>query len=121
MLRHENSKTHKVTDTSVGYWTELLRIEFGSRATSSRHASAHQFHRGATKKSVEPRLLPEPRPRGIQEQHMADAPCGARLKMLLLGYKSLAAQVGRFQGSRNLTLARRLIVSCGFSARRLVI
>ena len=39
--------------------------------------------------------------------------------MLLLMFKSLAAQVGGFRESRKLTLTRRLIVSCWLSARRL--
>src|SRR4051794_601992 len=41
------------------------------------------------KKSVEPRPLPEPRPRGIQEQHLADAPCGARHKYCFLDTRAL--------------------------------
>ena len=60
----------------------------------------------AQKKSAEPRPLPQPRPRGTVEQHLASAPFGARLKVLLLLSRA-EAQVGRFAGSSNLTLARR--------------
>jgi hypothetical protein len=67
------------------------------------------FHRAHEKRSAEPRPLQRPRPRGTIERHLADAPLGRERsgQAPLLSFKSLAAQVGRFSGSRYLTLARR--------------
>ena len=47
--------------------------------------SLSRSHRRTKKESVEPRPLREPRPKGAQEQHMADAPIsGASTKHCLL-------------------------------------
>jgi hypothetical protein len=67
----------------------------------------------ARKRALNHSRSSQPPPRGTKEQQMASAPCGARLKMLLLLFKSLAAQVGRFAGSSFSTLARRSNCCCG--------
>lgn len=54
------------------------------------------------KKSVEPRTLRKPPPRGMKNVPMADAPCGARLKALPLQIK-----LGGFSGSSSLMLAHQ--------------
>lgn len=58
------------------------------------------------KEGAEPRTLQEPPARGEKNVHLADAPCGARLKALSLFFK-----LAGFPGNSDLTLARHFIVS----------
>ena len=62
------------------------------------------------KKERRPRPLLEPRPRGAAEQHLAGAPYEGRSSKHCFCCKGHQAQVGRFRGSKYLTLARRPVV-----------
>ena len=59
------------------------------------------------KKSAEPRPLPQPPRRGTVEQHMADAPFGARLQVAASTVQEPLDSGSRFCGKQFLTLARQ--------------
>jgi len=67
-------------------------------------------HNKKQKKERRTTAAPRTPTKGQNKTAWPALPFGSAVQVLLLLFKSLSAQVGRFRGSRNLTLARHSIV-----------
>lgn len=92
--------------------TESTRWQAGHRIVAGikppRRLANPRRRRANKKRSAETKAAPEAPTKGRTEQHKARRSLGGSVgQALLLFFKGPKAQVGRFSGSRDLTLTRR--------------